>query len=100
MLLSGSIALNMACGPELRVPFHDHLHVEIDLRMHQSFQSLGIELPLHVCADIFPSGYLNRSKHGFVLPLSACISQQLHGFGVRSLSVVVLGEFGQREQMP
>jgi hypothetical protein len=96
MFFPASIAMLTACGLELHVPFPAHQFFEIALRMHQRFQRRGNELPLHACADIFPSGYLNRPKHGFVLLLAAWISQQLYGFGVRAWS---MGEFAQREQM-
>jgi asparagine synthase (glutamine-hydrolysing) len=132
MLLRDSDVMSMACGLELRVPFMDHQLVEIALRMPQRFQRPGKRLLRQACADLFPSGYLNRPKQGFALPMAAwmrgpllelCrsrleglqqsgwldpawISQQWQAFEAgqlnwpRAWSLVVLGEFAQRERMP
>jgi asparagine synthase (glutamine-hydrolysing) len=132
MLLRDSDVMSMACGLELRVPFMDHQLVEIALRMPQRFQRPGKRLLRPACADLFPSGYLNRPKQGFALPMAAwmrgpllelCrsrleglqqsgwldpawISQQWQAFEAgqlnwpRAWSLVVLGEFAQRERMP
>jgi asparagine synthase (glutamine-hydrolysing) len=71
MLLRDSDMMSMASGLELRVPFLDHQLVEIALRMPQRFHRPGKLLLRQACADLFPSGYLNRSKQGFSLPMAA-----------------------------
>ena len=70
MLLRDADVMSMACGLELRVPFLDHLLVEIALRMPQRFQKPDKSLLRQACADLFPPGYLNRPKQDSVLPMS------------------------------
>ena len=132
MLLRDSVAMSMACGLELRVPFLDHQLVEIALRMPQRFQKPGIELLRQTCSDLIPPGYLNRPKQGFALPMAAWMRGPLQGLcssrleqleqsgwidpgwlqqqwaafeagqlnWPRAWCLVVLGEFGQRKNMP
>lgn len=100
MLLPGSIAMTIACSLELRVLFPVQQLVEIALCVSQRFHQPRKWLPRQVCAGLFSSGSLNRPKQGFVLLMASWISQQLQGLGVRSWSLVVLGEYARREQMP
>lgn len=95
-----ALAMIVACGLELRIPFLDHMLVEIVLRMPQRFHFLGKGLLRQSFAGLFSSGSLNRPKQGFVLLMASWISQQLQGFWDRAWSLLALGEIAQREQMP
>lgn len=129
MLLRDSDVMSMACGLELRVPFLDHRIVEFALRVPQRFQIPRKGLLRQACADLFPPGYLESSKQGFLLPMAdwmrgplrplclhrledladqgwlepSWISSQWQAFQERQLpwprawSLVVLGEFAQRQ---
>jgi hypothetical protein len=93
MLLPGSIAIPIPCSLELRVPFLVHQLVEIALPMAQRFHRPGKGLRRQVCAGLFSSCSLHRTKESFVLPRAGCINQQLQGFGDRAWSLVALAEF-------
>jgi asparagine synthase (glutamine-hydrolysing) len=85
MLLRDSDVMSMACGLELRVPFMDHQIVEIALRMPQRFQRPGKRLLRQACADLFPSGYLNRPKQAFALPMAAWMRGSLRPLCLQQL---------------
>ena len=129
MLLRDADAMSMACGLEIRVPFLDHRIVEFALFRARCFQRPGKAFLRSTFLDLFPPGYLNRSKQGFALPMKTwmlgpllplcqqrleClrdsayldplwIQQQWASFESGYLnwpqawSLVVLGEFAQRE---
>ena len=69
MLLRDSDIFSMASSLELRVPFLDHRLVETALRMPQRFHGPAKGLLRDACLDLFPTGYLNRPKQGFALPM-------------------------------
>jgi asparagine synthase (glutamine-hydrolysing) len=69
MLLRDSDVFSMASSLELRVPFLDHRLVELALRMPPRFHGSAKALLRQSCLDLFPSGYLNRPKQGFNLPM-------------------------------
>jgi asparagine synthase (glutamine-hydrolysing) len=70
MLLRDYDVMSMACGLELRVLFMYHQLVQIALRIPQRSQSPGKGLLRKACAVLFPSGYLDRPKQGFALPMA------------------------------
>ncbi|MFN9546995.1 MAG: asparagine synthase (glutamine-hydrolyzing) [Cyanobacteriota bacterium] len=69
MLLRDSDVFSMASSLELRVPFLDHRLVEIALRVPQRLHGPAKGLLREACRDLFPSGYLQRPKQGFTLPM-------------------------------
>ena len=71
MLLRDSDAMSMACGLEIRVPFLDQRIVEFALSTARRFQRPGKFLLRSACSDLFPTGYLNRTKQGFGLPMKS-----------------------------
>ena len=70
-LLCDCNTLSKACGLELRFPFLDHQLVETALRMPKRYQQPGNWLLRQACADLFPEGYLNRSRKVVALPMAS-----------------------------
>ncbi|TVS07910.1 MAG: hypothetical protein EA413_00190, partial [Cyanobium sp. PLM2.Bin73] len=71
MRLRDADGMATACALELRLPFLDHRLVEIALRMPQRFQRPGQRLLRDACIDLFPTGYLDRPKPGYSLPMAS-----------------------------
>lgn len=89
MLLRDSDMMSMACGLELRVPFLDQRLVEFCMRLPQRFQSPGKSLLRQSCQDLFPLGYLERHKQGFLLPMRRWMLGPLHDLCLDRLDCLV-----------
>lgn len=88
MLLRDTDNMSMASGLEIRVPFLDHRIVEFALRVPQSFHGTRKYMLRKAFKDIFPSGFLERPKQGFALPMDQWIMGPLRELVVQRLDSV------------